>query len=184
MAEDKKSKGEEEAPAAAEAPKAGKSRTLIIVAAIVLVLLGVGAPVAYFTLAKKNVENESLAADAAKGEGDQPAVSLNEDELDEGEEPLGAFYPLESFIVNLQGGRYLRCQIQLEFTEREVPKRFLSRLIVVRDAVIAALARKNESDLSNENGKNALKGELKDIVNEVLKRQEVKQIYFTQFVIQ
>lgn len=185
MADDKKSKRDEEAPAeVVAAPAGGKKRTIMIVGGIVAALFLVGAPVAYFSLSKKSVENESLSADAAHGEGEQPAVSLNEDEYDEGEEPLGAFFPLDSFVVNLQGGRYLRCQVQLEFTEREVPKRFYSRLVLVRDAIIALLSRKSESELANENGKNALKGELKDIVNEVLKRQEIKQIYFTQFVIQ
>ena len=190
MAEDKKSKKEKEEEAAAaeaaaiSAAAGGKTRKLMIIGGIAALLLVVGAPVAYFTLSKKNVENESLAPDAAHGEGEQAAVALNEDEYDEGEEPLGAFFPLDSFVVNLQGGRYLRCQIQLEFGEREVPKRFYGRLVLVRDAIIALLSRKSESELGNENGKNALKTELKDIVNEVLKRQEIKQVYFTQFVIQ
>ena len=190
MAEEKKSKKEKEDEGAAEAAAAAaaagsKSRKLMIIGGLVAAVLLVGAPVAYFTLSKKSVDNEALASDAAhEGGGEHPAVALNEDEYDEGEEPLGAFFPLDSFVVNLQGGRYLRCQIQLEFSEREVPKRFFGRLVLVRDAVIALLSRKSESELGNENGKNALKTEVKDIVNEVLKRQEIKQVYFTQFVIQ
>ena len=49
---------------------------------------------------------------------------------------------------------------------------------------VILLSKKTADDLSVEKGKEVLRGELKDLVNETLKKEEVKRVYFTQFVIQ
>ena len=184
--EDGKKKGEE--TPAEETPAKSKKKLFIIVGAVVGLLLLIGVPLAIFTLKAKPAteETEELAADAAThGEhGSVPEGHDEEEELLEGEEPLGAFFPLDTFVVNLKGGRYLRMQAQLEFAEREIPQRFFSRTVLVRDAMINLLSNKAADELQEAKDKDALKNDIKDIVNEILKKEEVKKVYFTQFVVQ
>ena len=185
MAEkDEESKGEE---AATAAKPAGKSKTLLIVGGVVALIVLVGAPVAFLTLKGGSTEEgvPSVDADAAKqAAGLVPEGALDEDELEEGEEPLGAILPLESFVVNLSGGRFIRLQAQIEFVGRDVPRRFYARVVPIRDRMIHALAAKTAEQLLQAKGRDTLRQEFKEIVNEILRKEEAKQVYFTQYVIQ
>lgn len=189
MADDKKDpkKEAEGAKEAAPAAAAGKKKLFMIIGGVVALILVVGTPVVFFTMKSSQEGSESLDSGAAQEEGEDIGTlegSTDEDELQEGEEALGAIYPLESFVVNLQGGRYIRCQIQLEFVERDVPQRFYARLIPVRDSLIKLLAMRSADDATSEKGRDTLKNDIKETVNEILKREEVKNVYFTQFVVQ
>lgn len=181
-------KGGEAQAAPAPASSSGKKKILLIGGGVVLLLVLIGVPVAFFALKSPPPESEQLPADAASHDGHEAALvmegSHDEEELEEGEEPLGAFFPMETFVVNLSGRNYVRVQLQLEFNGREVPKRFYARLVPVRDAIISTLASRSPEDLIEEKGKEALKKDLRDRVNEILRKEEVKQIYFTQFFIQ
>ncbi|WKZ57155.1 MAG: flagellar basal body-associated FliL family protein [Bdellovibrionota bacterium] len=180
MAEEKE---EAEGQQEAAPPKSKKKLWIIIGGSIALVLL-IGAPVAFFAL-KSSPETEELAAEGVEG-GDAlaPEGALDEDEIDEGEEPLGAFFPLDTLVVNLHGGQYIRTQIQLEFVERDVTSRFYTRLVPIRDAIITLLASKKAEDLLSARGKESLRVDIKDKVNEILRREEVKRVYFTLYVVQ
>ena len=107
-----------------------------------------------------------------------------EEELEEGEEILGAIAPLDTFVVNLKGGRFIRLQMQLEFVERDVPQRLLQRAAIVRDAIITLLTTKSAEDMLEREGKEKLRKEVRNLVNEALKKELVKKVYFTQFVVQ
>ncbi len=181
---DEKGKGEEAAPQAA--PTKSKKKLFIIIGAVVFLIAAIGAPVAYMSLRPKNDQTQELAGDAASEDSETGSLegSADEDQLQEGEKALGAIFPLESFVVNLQGGRYIRCQVQLEFEERDVPQRFYQRLVPIRDSMIRLLAGKTAEDMVSEKGKDGLKVQVKDTVNEILKKEEVKNVYFTQFVVQ
>lgn len=193
MAEEKKedgAKGEEAAPVAA--PAKGKSKLLFIIGGVVL-LLGVAGAAAAMVLLKHDNKPEGeqggiASAEIAQSEGGKPvaesSISNEEDELEEGEEPLGAIFPMEPLVVNLAGGSYIRLQAQVEFTAREIPRRFYARLVLVRDSMITLLSQKKADDLITAKGKDQLRGELRDIVNEALHKQEAKKVYFTQFVVQ
>ena len=183
--EKKKEEGEEGTPEAA-APKKSKKTLLIVIGGVLFLVLAVGAPAAYFMLKEKKAPEVAEADPHAIGQ--EPAVpegaDEGEDELTEEEESIGAIFPLESFIVNLSGGRYVRLQAQLEFQGREVPKRFYTKLVPLRDALITLLSKQTQEDLSTDKGREGLKQDIKDITNELLRREEVKRVYFTQFVVQ
>ena len=183
---DKEDAKEGEAPAA-EAPKKSNKKMLLIVGGVIFLVLAIGAPVAFFTLkgGTEEKKTEEVGADAAQEGGPAALEGQNEEEdvLDEGEEALGAIFPLDTFTVNLSGGRYIRAQIQLEFRDREVPKRLYGKLVPLRDSIIAVLSTRTAEDLSNEKGRAALKGEIKDLVNELMHKEEVKRVYFTQFLV-
>lgn len=182
---EKKKGGEEEEGKQEAAPKpAGSSKMLIIAGAVLLLAVLIGVPAYFFTM---HGQDEPISAEGPEAEGAQAlhaGQAEAEQEMEEGEEPLGAIFPLESFVVNLQGGGYLRAQIQLEFIERDVPRRLYVRLVPVRDAIINLLSNRTQADLAEEKGRGNLKNDIREIVNEVLKKAEVKNVYFTQFVVQ
>jgi flagellar FliL protein len=183
MAEEKTEKNEEGAEEVAPVPTASKKKLILALVGGLVLLLAIGIPVSFFVFKEKK-STEELPADAAQEAGLVPEGHDDEDALDEGEEGLGAIFPLETFVVNLQGGRFIRCQMQLEFQSREVPRRFYAKLVPIRDAIISLLTKRQADDVVSEKGKGALKGEIKEIVNEIMHREDVKTIYFTQFVVQ
>jgi flagellar FliL protein len=187
MAEEKKKEqAEAEAKPAAAPAASGNKKTIFIAVGVAVLILAIGAPVTYFALKPKEQTSESLTADAA-AEGENALVQEgvhDEDELLEGEESLGAFFPFETFVVNLAGGRYIRLQVQIEFTSRDVPKRFYPRLVPIRDTMINLLAGRTQDDLLNEKGRESLKKDIRDIINETLRSEDVRRVYFTQFVVQ
>jgi flagellar FliL protein len=87
-------------------------------------------------------------------------------------------------VLNLSDGKFIRTQVQLEFSGNDIPRRFYNRSVILRDALIKLITKKSSDELLDESGKNKLKEEIKQTINDVLKREEVKNVYFTQFVIQ
>lgn len=172
MAEEKKEEG-------AEAPKS-KKKLVIIVAVLVLVI---GGGVGAFLASGKSGKTEEAASEegahgesAAEGgaEGEGGPVTLPP-----------AVLPLETFIVNLQvKGSFLRTTIQLEFAEPELPKTIESDVPKIKDAIIRILSAKSSSELLTTEGKEKMRSEIRDGVNEVLGSEDVTQVFFTEFIIQ
>jgi flagellar FliL protein len=179
MADDDKEEKKE------EAPPAKKSKLMLFIGVGVVVLL-IGGGAAFFLMKGKKEAKEEIGADAAQSESGLTSESAvdAEEPLEEGEEALGAIFPLETFVVNLTGGKYVRVQMQLEFQTRDVPKSFLGKIVAIRDLIITALNKKTADTILAENGKESVKSSVKDIVNEVLKKEAVKKVYFTQFIVQ
>jgi flagellar FliL protein len=184
MAEEKKEEGEEKTEAAP--PAKSKKKLFIIIGGVVLLLVGIGVPLLFMSKKTEQPANQELEQGAAlHGENDpKPEGADDEEELAEGEEPLGAIYPLETFVVNLQGGKFIRLQVQVEFAERAVSSRFYVRIVPIRDRIISMLSSKTQEALEGAKEKEGLKTEIKDLINEVLKKEEVKKVYFSQFIIQ
>lgn len=187
MAEEEEKQEEEKDEAAEAAPKKSSKKLLLIIGGIMFLLIAIGTPVLIFTLSgEEEGKADSAPADAASVPGEVLTLEgfLDEDEAEEEEAPLGAFFPMETFVTNLSSGGYLRCQVQLEFIDRDIPKRFFAKLVPVRDSVLNLLANRSRVDLQDEKGRATLKRDIRQIINETLRREEVKEVYFTQFVIQ
>lgn len=183
--DDTREEGEEGAEATGNKRKLNV--ILLISCGILFLVLAVGVPAAYFMLADKEDAIERLEADILEAEENmvQEEGWEEEYEYDEDEEPLGAIFPLHTFVVNLAADdSYLRCQVQLEFKGQTVPKRFFVRQVPIRDALIKLLASRTPEELSSGDGRQELKESVKQVVNDMLKREEVKEVYFTQFVMQ
>ncbi len=117
----------------------------------------------------------------------KPAVSVEDQVKKEPPEKEGEIFPLEPFVVNLadpKGKRYLKVQISLELVppatkdkvDKEVPK--------MRDMVIMILTSLSFDDVMTPEGKIRLRDELLERFNLILRPYRVKEIYFTDFVIQ
>ncbi len=166
MAEEKKEKTE-------EAPKNNKKMVIIMAVALVL---GIGIPGAFFAMS---------GSDKSKDD------AFLEDEYDDSGASGGvaglppAVLPLETFIVNLQvKGSFLRTTIQLEFADPQLPHTIESDIPKIKDAIIRTLSSKSSSEILTVEGKDKLRGEIRDSVNDMLGSEEVTQVYFTEFIIQ
>lgn len=189
MAEEKKSDSPEgeKKPGEAAKPAPSKKKLFLIGGGVFALLIAIGAPVTYFALKPHTpAATEAAEADAAsaddigfKGEG-----SGDDLELEDGEEPLGAIYPLDTVLVNLAGGRFIRCQVQLEFTTPDVPKKFFNHIVPIRDELIRLFTTRSEADVTTSKGKAQLKMDIKGIVTAQMRKDLIKNVYFTQFIVQ
>lgn len=176
---------EQKAQEVADVDAKKKSKKMIIIGSAIAATLLIIAIVLFFVFSRQ----KALSADAAlsSDSGRDYLVEQgygDDEELLENEVALGAMFPLESFVVNLAGGGFIRIHIQLEFAGRTIPKRFMARLVPIRDTLIALLSSRRRSDLLNRDGKEDLKGDIITLINEMLGKEDVKNVYFTNFVIQ
>jgi flagellar protein FliL len=92
-----------------------------------------------------------------------------------------------TFLVNLSdpgGKRYLKISIQLELNNQPVSQELSKRNVEVRDTILMILSSKEYNDIGNAMGKMVLKRELLTRLNKMLRDGQVKEIYFTEFLVQ
>jgi flagellar protein FliL len=92
-----------------------------------------------------------------------------------------------TFLVNLSdpgGKRYLKVSLQLELNNQQVSQELNKRSVEVRDAILMILSSKEYNDIGNAMGKMVLKRELITRLNKMLRDGQVKEIYFTEFLVQ
>lgn len=160
MAEEKESKGKKKLPV-----------MLIIIVALVLVIAA-GGVVGWMMLS------------GGEEPAEQPAA---EQEKKVPETALGQIFDLETFVVNLNdpgGKRYLKTKIDLEYTSMELAEELKQRLPQLRDVILLLLSNKSLDEIQGVEGKIALRGELILRINQILKNGKIRNLYFTQFVIQ
>lgn len=105
---------------------------------------------------------------------------------DEGEHSMGPTFPLERFIVNLAdkgGTRYLNVLMDLELNSDELIDEIEKRLPQVRDTILVLLSSKRFDQISDIDGKRRLRDEIMQTINSILTTGRIKNVYFTNFVI-
>ncbi len=111
----------------------------------------------------------------------------NDTEAEEPVETMGPTKRLETFIVNLAdkgGTRYLRVSMDLEIENEETGKVVDKRLPKIRDAILTILPTKKYEDIGTVEGKSALRNEILTKLNELMEPEKIKNIYFTEFIVQ
>lgn len=165
---------EEEKKEGETTEKTGGSKKIIIIAVVaVLLLAGIGAGVFFALSGGKSEEGHDAAEEEISEEADD-------------EHALGgAVLPLETFIVNLQvKGSFLKTSIQLEFAEPQLPPTMEKDIPKVRDSIIRILSSKAAADILSVEGKEALREDLIEAINQSLGSEDVVDAYFTEFIIQ
>lgn len=96
--------------------------------------------------------------------------------------------PMESFVVNLntegKGSTYLKTQVSLLYTEEDYAAVITNKTSLIRDVVIKDLMEYKPQELLVEGGLEAVKVKLRTSINSALGQEVVKEIYFTDFLIQ
>ena len=170
MAEEKEVEEKEE-------QKSGGSKLLLIVIIVLLLLLLViGGLVAYFLLSSN-----------PKQDNQQPTPQQVKKHKVKELTQMGPIYPLDPFTVNLvssNADRYLKCKVDFELDSPELQKEVDKKLPAIRDMIISILSSKSVEEIQTAKGKEKLKEEIKRKVNSILVTGEIRNVYFTEFVIQ
>lgn len=191
MAEEKKEKEGEAAEGEAAAKPKGKKKLFIIIGVVVL-LLGAGVP--FFMLGGSGEEDK-------EDSHQEEEVHLETAELD-------------TFIVNLsESGSFLKVKLLIEYDpaviarqshgeggdghggggagggeaeKKGIPGALGARMPMIRDSIIRVLASKTAEQVLTTEGKEQLKEELIESINEAsgLDEGAVVAIYFMEFLIQ
>ena len=74
--------------------------------------------------------------------------------------------------------------MDLEVENEEAVEVIEKRLPKIRDAILMILPTKKYEDIGTVEGKSALRNEMLTKINELMKPEEIKNIYFTEFVVQ
>ncbi len=145
---------------------------IIIVAVLVLGVIGGG----FFILSQ---QINKIASQTG-----QPVVQQT---IEKQDDTPGVMYSLRKFIVNIADpgqDKFLSVQMDLEVKDKDAAQKIDSQLPKVRDAILTILPTKRSEELQSVKGKNILRDELIAKLNTLLNGDLVKNIYFTEFVIQ
>ena len=160
----------------------GNKLILIIIIILLLLLLIIGGVVAYFLLAS----DEPVEKDMEQNKQVNKKETRVEKKVNEALE-IGPIYPLDPFTVNLKSTgatRYLKCTINLEIDSPETQPELDKLKPAIRDIIIRILSSKTVAQISTAKGKEKLKEEIKKNINVILATGEIRNVYFTAFVIQ
>jgi flagellar FliL protein len=100
---------------------------------------------------------------------------------------VGVMVPLEPFIVNLartKGNRILKVAVTLELNNPEVQPEVEDNRQKIMDSILVLLSSKTFEDVYSIQGKFKLKDEITIRVNRFLAMGHVKEVYFSEFLIQ
>lgn len=159
---------EEEKKEEKEKPKSKKLLIILIVSAVLLGGGGAGGYLAYFKFIKAPAEETEANKEATRHEE-------------------SAFYEMETFMVNLAdpaAKRFLKTTIKLKVTSASVVEECKSRNFEIRDLVLTLLTSKEPGEVISPDDKVNLKKEILTTVNRVLRKGQVLEVYFTDFLVQ
>jgi len=100
---------------------------------------------------------------------------------------IGEMLVMEPFVVNLadpKGKRYLKVKIELELENKEAVDKATKASPKLRDMVIMMLTSLDFEEVMTPEGKIRVRDELMERFNEIMRPDHIKNIYFTEFVVQ
>ncbi|NRB38127.1 MAG: flagellar basal body-associated FliL family protein [Pseudomonadales bacterium] len=167
---------------------------IVIIVLLVVLNLGVAGGAAYFFMSKDK---------PAAAEGEEGAEGQEGEEGAEGEEGGGnkkvskkrkdaIFESLEpAFVVNFEhrgAVRFLQVKVDVMSRDQGVIDAVNSLEPMIRDALLMILGSSNYESISDTEGKQLLRDEVRVAVNDILKRETgeggIEEVYFTKFVMQ
>ncbi len=165
--------------------KSGGSMVLIIVIVLLVLLLVGGGLVAYFLLSGGDTPVQNASTTASKSMQTTKRNTNTKRSTDY--LTVGPMYPMSQFIVNLlseNGSRFLKTTINLEMGKPELSAELDKKKPLVRDIIIRVLSSKTFEEVSTMKGKSRLKDEIVNKINNVLADGQIKDVFFTDFIVQ
>ncbi len=147
---------------------------IIIIGVLIMGMMGAGFFVLWKKISASVPQVETVAQEESEPEEEKP-------------EEIGIIYPLKTFVVNLADQdreRYLRVAINLELKDEVIAKDVEKRLPQIMDSILMILPTKKVQDIQSSTGKIALRDEILAKLNNIFKSDAIKNIYFTEFVVQ
>ena len=162
---------EKEPPVTEQAPSKKSKMGFFIILGVGILVLGGGGFFAYTKFLAHKPAVEEVASQEAKG---APPV-------------IGEMLVMEPFVVNLadpKGKRYLKVKIELELESKEAVDKATKVSPKLRDMVIMMLTSLGFEEIMTPEGKIRVRDELLERFNEIMRPDHIKNIYFTEFVVQ
>ena len=161
-----------------------KKSKIVIVIVIVLLLVALLLGVAFYFMTK----SPSQAQETTQNNAVQNDIAPSSPTSSSGNYMrIGPVYQLDQFIVNLlaqSGRRYLKTTISLEMTNAELQNEIVAKLPAIRDSINSVLSSKSLEEVSTSRGKEKIKEEIVQRLNEFLVDGKVRNIFFVEYVIQ
>jgi flagellar FliL protein len=149
-----------------EKPRKGKKKLLIIIAGVILAVAASGF-ITYTMLTK------------GKG-GSEEGGKKKDAQLEK-----AVLVAVDPFIVNLaEPGRFLKVTMQFELSDASYQQIITDKIPQIKDAIIILISSKSAESLASPEGKLQLKDELLMRTNQVNGKDVIKNLYFTEFVMQ
>jgi len=149
-----------------------KNKLLLFGVPLLIVFIFAAAAGAYF-LGVFNGGSSNAAASAGK----QPGK----------DEPLGPLLKMEDLVVNIthkDSTRFLKVGITLEVADEQGSDAIKRRLPQITDAVLLLVGNKSFDEIKDLQGKMQLKADLLARIQELSGSGNVKNLFFTDFVVQ
>lgn len=185
------------AASAAEAPPKSKSKITLILMVLLLLVAGAGGFFGwkYFKMtnaaaAAQNGE-KSTESDESDEEEQNPKKGKKKGKKDKtAEAEEGATINFEPFLVNLsdkEASRYLKASIRIVVNKKEEAEHIAKGDVLVpkmRDTILSILSSKTAAEITTNQGKESLKKEILERINEFLPHEAARDLFFTDFVVQ
>lgn len=189
-------------PEAASDDQGAKKKKLIIIGGAALILLIVLGVVAFFLLKKEPAKEEKHGEESAAEVAHTPELHPPA--------AIGPMIEIKEFIVNIiseEDRHYVKAAITIELINNPAPagakgakdahgkevagtvndlakEEANQRMPQIRDSILLLIGNKTYEELQDLQGKKQLKAELTSKLNSILQISKVKEIYFTDFVVQ
>ncbi len=165
--------------------KSGKGK-LIIILILLLALAGGGGFAAWKFILPGILEKNASEANSAEGaEGGKEGAGGNGTK---GAPALSSStITLPTFLVNLQdpvGRRFIKLNMDIEVTGQGVDDEVKRQMPRIKDSINMLLSSKSYADLASVENKILLKNEIVERINQILGGSRVKQVYFSDLIIQ
>lgn len=177
---------EEKAPveSSASAPAGSGQKPVLFIILAVVNMLVVAAVGAFLYLGKKKEAARPTIDHVIAGE-----KATTDAEAAQPRSFVGKVVPMETFIVNLAGtkGRKV-AKVNMEFELKDagddlkVSAEIEQRKAQIRDVIIIILSSKTFEEVSTPDGKDNLRGEIKDRINSFLTTGKISNVFFTEFI--
>ena len=143
----------------------------------------------------KRSQEVSLADVAASSEGEHGGGGHGEakegggehgGEKKEGAEGADNFIK-ETFTVNLKdskGAHYAKLNVEIEIDDDFVREEVKKQIPRIRDFIVVTLSSKTYEQVESVDGREFLREDIRNKINGYLTRGQIKNVYFTEFIIQ
>ena len=95
---------------------------------------------------------------------------------------------LGDFTTNMalggRSGKFMKTKVNVRTSGEDVSEELIERNVLVRDAVIKTLSENSFNDIATQKGKQRLKDEITEGINAIVTKGSIKEVYFTEFIIQ
>jgi flagellar FliL protein len=155
-----------------EKQKKPKNKIFLLGIPLLILLIAGGGAAAYFL----GVFGGSKSPESELSENDTLQIK-----------PLGPLLKMEDFVVNIMqkdSTRFLKMGITLEAKNIESSQRINNRMTQITDAILLLVGNKQFDQIKDLQGKLQLKADLITHINSLIGKDEVTDIFFTDFVVQ